>query len=99
MKNLVIAFIFISLPFIFGGCSAAQLQKAMDTASEMQNSGKNETGDALKQALQIGISNGSSQLSQTNGYLNSAYKILLPPDVAKIANKLKECEKDKQIVL
>lgn len=70
-------------------CSPAQIQKAMDAANSMQNASKNETGDALKQALQIGIGNGASQLSQPNGYLNSAYKILLPNDVAKIANKLK----------
>lgn len=70
-------------------CSPAQIQKAMYAANSMQNASKNETGDALKQALQIGIGNGASQLSQPNGYLNSAYKILLPNDVAKIANKLK----------
>lgn len=89
MKNILTVFSLFSLTVLFMGCSAAQLQKAMDTAGQIQNAGKNETADALRQALQIGISNGSSQLSQTNGYLNSAYKILLPADVAKIANKLK----------
>ena len=42
-------------------CSPAQIQKAMDAANSMQNASKNETGDALKQALQIGIGNGASQ--------------------------------------
>ena len=48
-----------------------------------------EIGNGLKSALEIGISKGSDALSQKGGYLNSAYKILLPPDARNLANKLK----------
>ena len=89
MKSIYFKFLAISITLIISSCTPAELQRAMDTASSIQNGATNETSDALKQALQIGISNGASQLSQPNGYLNSAYKILLPPDVAKIADQLK----------
>jgi uncharacterized protein YunC (DUF1805 family) len=48
-----------------------------------------EVGKGLKEALEIGISKGSDVLSQKGGYLNSAYKILLPEEARNIANKLK----------
>lgn len=48
-----------------------------------------EIASALRQALEFGIGNGSDLLSQKGGYLNSAYKILLPPDVQKVTDKLK----------
>ena len=43
----------------------------------------------LKEALTIGISKGSDQLSQLDGYYKSAYKILLPAEARKITEKLK----------
>lgn len=89
MKKYITGFTFILCALFMASCTPAELQKAMDAANSMQGGGKNETAEGLKQALQIGVSNGSSQLSQTNGYLNSIYKIVLPPDVAKIADKLK----------
>ena len=42
----------------------------------------------LKQALEIGIQEGSSKLSQVNGYLESPYKILLPEEARKVTDKL-----------
>lgn len=89
MKKYITGFTLLVFSLFVASCTPVELQKALDTANSMQSGGKNETADALKQALQIGVSNGSSQLSQTNGYLNSIYKIVLPPDVAKIADQLK----------
>jgi len=43
----------------------------------------------LKEALNIGVSKGSDQLSQTDGYFKSPYKILLPAEARKITDKLK----------
>ena len=43
----------------------------------------------LKQALEIGITEGARKLSQTNGYYKSQYKIPLPPEAQKVADRLK----------
>jgi Protein of unknown function (DUF4197) len=43
----------------------------------------------LKQALDAGISTGADALSQKGGYLNSAYKILLPPEARQVADRLR----------
>lgn len=48
-----------------------------------------EIGKGLKEALSNGIAKGVSALSQQDGYLKSAYKILLPEDVRKVTSKLK----------
>jgi len=48
-----------------------------------------EIGSGLKEALSKGITKGVSALSQQDGYLKSAYKILLPADVTKVTSKLK----------
>jgi hypothetical protein len=48
-----------------------------------------EISSGLKQALEIGIGKGSEVLSQKDGYYKSAYKILLPPEARKVADKLR----------
>lgn len=48
-----------------------------------------EIAQGLKQALEIGISEGASLLSQRDGYFKSEYKILLPPEARKVTDKLK----------
>lgn len=47
-----------------------------------------EISSGLKQALEIGIKDGSDQLSQVDGYFKSPYKILLPPEARKVTDKL-----------
>ncbi len=47
-----------------------------------------EIGNGLKEALNIGISKGSDRLSVKDGFLKSAYKILLPPEVQKVTQRL-----------
>lgn len=47
-----------------------------------------EIGNGLKEALNIGISKGADRLSATDGYLKSAYKILLPEEVQKVTQRL-----------
>lgn len=47
-----------------------------------------QIGSGLKEALNIGISNGVDVLSAEGGYYNSAYKILLPPEAQKITQRL-----------
>jgi hypothetical protein len=47
-----------------------------------------EISDGLKQALEIGITRGADLLSKPDGYYKSPYKILLPPEARKVADKL-----------
>ncbi len=45
----------------------------------------------LKEALRVGISNGSNQASQVNGYFgNALIKILMPPEAQKVENALRQ---------
>jgi len=48
-----------------------------------------DIGNGLKEALRIGISNGSDRLSVKDGFFKSAYKILLPADAQKVTSKLR----------
>lgn len=75
---------FIIPAFLFVGC--AELQQFVNTAmSEPTNA---EVSDGLKEALNIGISNGADRLSAKDGYFKSAYKILLPPEARKVTDRL-----------
>ncbi len=48
-----------------------------------------EIGSGLKQALEFGINEGATLLSQRDGYFKSAYKILLPEEARRVTNRLK----------
>lgn len=48
-----------------------------------------EIGRGLKEALSKGVTKGAGQLAQTDGYYKSIYKILLPDEVRKVTDKLK----------
>jgi len=54
-----------------------------DTLSDL------DIGNGLKEALTIGISKGADKLSLTDGYLKSAYKVLLPEEAQKVTSKLR----------
>ena len=74
-------------------CDPAALQQAMD--SVMTNTSTNQlttqnVADGLKQALEIGITEGAQKLSSTDGYYKSAYKILLPAEAQKVSEKLQK---------
>ena len=85
----LLLFLFLS----FTTVSHAQFDKLKEKAKGVLTGGSglsnDEVGNGLKEALQIGISKGADALSQKGGYLNSAYKILLPPEAQKISDKLK----------
>jgi hypothetical protein len=70
------------------------LLPACDTLKDLSGSlGKEPTlieiGQGLKQALEFGIGEGASALSQRNGYFDSPYKILLPEEARKVTEKLR----------
>jgi hypothetical protein len=70
------------------GCTAQQIQSALETIGSEGGLTSEEVGSGLKQALEFGISEGAQRLSQKDGYYKSPYKILLPPEARKVADKL-----------
>ena len=67
---------------------------ACDTLKEVTNSvlsepSLDEIGRGLKEALSKGATKGASELSLTDGFYKSVYKILLPDNVRKVTDKLK----------
>jgi hypothetical protein len=71
-------------------CDAATLQKTMETVLATNSPLSNaQIGNGLKQALELGVGEGASKLSQVNGFLNSPYKVLLPAEVRQVTDKLK----------
>ena len=74
--------------FQFISCDPAALQKALETIGTGELT-STEISGGLKEALEIGIGKGSALLSERDGYYKSAYKILLPPEARKVADKLR----------
>ena len=85
LKHFICACLVVSLV----SCTPAELQKVLDTVAQTTEQLTSEDiGNGLKEALQIGISKGADQLSVTDGYFKSQYKILLPPEARKVTEKL-----------
>lgn len=82
-KKLALIVAVISL----AACDSATLAQLGSLGSGLLTDG--EVGTGLKEALNIGISKGADALSTTDGYFKSPYKILLPPEARKVADKLK----------
>jgi hypothetical protein len=82
---------------LFGFSASAQLGKRLgqlkDKANEALNGGtalsEAEVGDALKEALNLGVGEAVTFLSAEDGYLGSPYKILIPEEAQKVTSKLK----------
>jgi hypothetical protein len=69
------------------------LKKAKETANDIKSGGtelsQEEIGNGLKEALNSGVGSAVDFLSVKDGYLKSAYKILLPEEAQKVTSKLK----------
>ncbi|MBA9075430.1 MULTISPECIES: DUF4197 domain-containing protein [Rufibacter] len=83
-----------SLLFL-AGCTASQIQQAVDAASGTMNTGRpltqTEVASGLRQALSQGINKGATQAAQTDGfYKNSLIRIPFPPDVQRVENTLRQ---------
>lgn len=99
MKSSI--FFLFAVLFIFQSC-AQQPQKGglgglLEKAGQVLNNttGGSLTNDeiiqGLKEALQVGISNGSSQASAVDGYFkNNLIKLAFPPDVQRVETKLRQ---------
>lgn len=69
-------------------CDPATLEKIMESAGQTSVSDL-EINKGLKEALNKGIDSGVTYLSAENGFYTSPYKILLPEEARKVADKLK----------
>lgn len=72
----------------FMSCDPKDVQKTMEILTASSELSKEEAGAGLKEALNLGVNHGTSLLSAKDGFFKSQYKILLPPDAQKVANKL-----------
>lgn len=84
---------FIAVALGASACTVADVQRTMDGVLAGTNGAltQNEVAAGLKQALEVGISNGASQASQTNGYFgNPLIKIPFPEDVQRVENTLRQ---------
>ena len=77
-------------------CTTAQINQTIGEVNKAMGSGEQplttaEVGEGLKEALINGISKGSDLVSQMDGYFkNPEIKILFPPDVKKVEDKLRQ---------
>lgn len=91
MKD-VKTFIKITLvSILFTGCTAQQITKSInDYLGDEEGLTSTDVAAGLKEALVTGITKGSNEVSQVNGYLeNSNIKIPFPPEVQKVEEKLR----------
>lgn len=97
MKKLVSPAFVLGLFLLLGfsGCTASQVQQAMDGVNGAMNTGRpltqTEVASGLKQALSQGINKGASQAAQPDGfYKNSLIRIPFPQDVQRVENTLRQ---------
>jgi guanyl-specific ribonuclease Sa len=91
MKYLF-SFLLVATMLQIGTAQFGELtNKAKNSAEKLKNLSlsDDEIGSGLKEALNNGVSSASEFLSAKDGYLKSAYKILLPEEATKVTNKLK----------
>lgn len=70
----------------------AQIGELLNKAKSVvkgESSMEDETGSALKEALNLGVEKAVKELSVENGYLESPYKILIPEDAQTVIDKVK----------
>lgn len=84
-KKMKKVYLFL-LPLFLVACDPADLQKAMDSLNTVTNA---DVANGLKQALNFGVDDSVKFLGKEGGYYNSIYKIILPPEVKKVTDKLK----------
>jgi len=92
MNHKILAILLFSL--LFGSNVHAQfnLGKVLDKVSGKGDGlGENEIVSGLKEALNVGISNGSAEASKVDGFFkNELIKIAVPPEAQKVAETLRK---------
>lgn len=90
--------IVVPIMLLMAGCTSqaqfgkTKLGKILEQVQEQSGAlSENEIANGLKEALKVGIANGSAEASRTDGYLKNEYiKILFPPDAQKVENTLRQ---------
>jgi len=95
MKNIILISLLL---LIFAGTGHSQigklLKKAKDSAASLKEKASSPSGTldiagGLKEALNEGVSDAVTNLSSTDGFLKSQYKVLIPKEASKVISKLK----------
>jgi hypothetical protein len=90
----LIKLFFIVFSFLFMACSSAQINQTLGSINEALGEDEltnEQVGSGLKEALIKGVTSGSNQASQLDGYYkNPLIKIGFPPDVDKVQQKLRQ---------
>ncbi|MFN2260671.1 MAG: DUF4197 domain-containing protein [Psychroflexus sp.] len=85
MKKLLL------IPILFFISSCAELQQVAEEVNNNRNLSENQIAEALKQALNKGIDEQVSKLTQENGfYKNDLVKIGLPDNLQKLESGLRQ---------
>lgn len=80
---------------IFGKILKAVTQSSAATAGSLTNG---DIASGLREALTVGITNGSNQASALDGYFkNPLLKIAFPPEAQKVASTLRQLGLNKQV--
>lgn len=89
--RIIILFAFLfSAATSFAQFKIPQVLKEAANAIKPGSPSQIEIGDAIKEALEIGVSAGTERLSVQNGFLgNSAIKLLFPPEARKVEKALR----------
>lgn len=83
MKKFIVA---ASIVYLFSGCDV--VQQVMTTTGGITEA---EAGQGIKEALSNGVVNAVLKLNKEDGFFKDAvYKILLPPEVKKAENTLRD---------
>ncbi len=92
MKKIALTLFLFNL--LLAGASAQTLKNLAKNAKDALGGNKSELstseiGQGLKDALSKGVQKGVNELSASDGYFKSIYKILLPEEAQKVTSKLK----------
>jgi len=85
IKKFLAFFIVVSLV----SCTPKDIDAILGTVMESGALSNADIGNGLKEALSQGIGKGAKRLSAKDGYMKSAYKILLPKEFNTVITKLK----------
>ncbi|HRX28940.1 MAG TPA: DUF4197 domain-containing protein [Saprospiraceae bacterium] len=85
MKKLMVL---LTFSLFFSSCDPKDLDKILGTAGSALLTDA-DISSGLKEALDNGVKVSVQKLSATDGYYQSAYKILLPAEANKVIDKLK----------
>ncbi|MCF0040742.1 DUF4197 domain-containing protein [Dyadobacter fanqingshengii] len=92
MNHKILAILLFSIISATNSQAQFNLGKVLDKVSGKSDGlGENEIVSGLKEALNVGISNGSAEASKVDGFFkNELIKIAVPPEAQKVAETLRK---------